>query len=480
MGWKAQSEIIAKIREIAPSAFIDKLPLSRDRGVVIRDAPTDSRFRKGPHFDYTFSGIEFFEMVFAPIRQALESNVSTWIECCDVDRFVTAEKRREQIKRKEGRKKGEEKKAKLGKVGSLVPKYKSDTQLCEGGIRNADGTVSRFDIRGITSNSQLRFAIWTFVAEMLLTTPLPMGTAVILHYLHVCPMMFIRNHGTTANVHFKMTQYAHCLGECDHQLPFWARIFSASCKEIPQPIQPAPWIDVRSTDSDLLGTLCDMYDRTPHNDTKTQIFWNRGKVIVHGKRDADSPRNHPLICINTVVDCFVQMNFPVWKLILVAQLFGSDLVLKTDTTDRVGFNTAWPVISGNEHETGIHTILDRIEQNLHLTVSLASRGRKCIWEYMLRSGTPDMRQRFPCLYDNDIFLDEYPEPDGDVTFNRAIEALRSFTWKLPGRRKGKDANEERGYEDALVSLQYYRFPFEIVKLPRPSNFIEKADLKANE
>lgn len=503
MGYGAQGEIIEKIRETIVSAFVDKIPdRFTNRGVICRDAPTDSRFIRGPNRNYLFTGKQFFETIFRTPLEALRGNASVWIECLDLYWCVTREKSRERLKRTESKKKHEGKKDSKDKV----PRYASDIVICEHGIRNKDGTVSMFDIRGIASNAQLSHELWNFVMEMLMTAPIPPGTCFILHHLHTGPKQFINNPGSQFNIMLEMKQYAHVFGECDHQMAFWARVFSATQEDVPQTLPPAPWFEVRSNDSDVLLILCDMVSETYSNITdekaaksQTQIYWNRGKIKGGPRKKKTQPKQikdadgdtemeggdddeeeelhdkakfHPLICVNTVVSAFKLMKFPIRKLILIAHMFGSDYVLKSDLTEGIGFRVSWPTIKENL------AMLDPAMKVCWGDFVIKNRG--CVWMQLLGAGDTheEFKRRAPC-FNTDIAKAYIPEvQSNDKAYERAVAAILNFAWKLP-KRKIKDGDERRGAEDALWALQYHTFPMGCIELVRPSNFIEKQDMEVN-
>lgn len=460
MGWDDQTEIIAKCKEIAPSAFIKEMPSSKVRNVVIDDGPTRLRYRKGPNDDYTFTGQEFYNLFIRPMHDDFKDATGTWIECIDIDVFMPRAKFPEQQRRKEIRIKGEKKKAEKGIKVIPLPKYDSKSYFCESGIRSEDGTFTqRFNIQSVTANSTLRAKLMDFCEEMLLHDPLPIGRSVIMHHQAAGPVQFLRIHDQQANARLRLNSHNHPFGEADQQLGYWTHVY-ASMHE--QDVMRPENIEVRSIDSDMLGILCHVVSITKREgkEKPTQVYWNRGV-----KQGSKTGEKHPLIWINRLVECLEKRGFPVKSLIMTAHIFGSDFAVKANLCPRSTFKTAGA------------TVLKEIKDLNAITISsedLVKRNQFAVWAHMLYFPDGNALDALPHFFKSlTLSDDEEPAKPEDYRFEKACSIIEQFVWKFPGVKPGADV--AKGCLDVLWATQYHTFPFDKIRVDRPSNFIEVDD-----
>jgi hypothetical protein len=462
MGWDDQAEIIAKGREIAPSAFVDKMPLSKVRNVVIDDGPTRVRFRKGPNDNYMFTGQQFYDMFIKPMHEDLHGTTNTWIECFDIDDLMTRHKFPEQKERKDARVRAEQKKKDKGIPVIPLPKYDPESTFCESGIRSKDGTITQlFNIQAVTTNKVLRNKLTTFCAEMLLFDPLAVGRSVIIHHLPTGPLQFIRMHDQAANACLTLHSHNHIFGEADHALAYWTHVY-ASTRE--QEVNRPENIEVRSIDSDVLGILCNtvsLLNKEESKEKRTQVYWNRG--LMKGGKNEGKP--HQLIWINRFVECFEQMNFPIPHLITVAHIFGSDFAKKANLCPRTTFKSAWPTIA-KEHKDLAAICINGAD--------LAKRKRFAVWDNIIDSPDGTLLDQFPGFFAAlQCHIGTFQQEASDENYEKSAKALEQFVWKFPGCKPGKDV--AKGILEVLWATQYHCFPFNLLKVDRPSNFIEVDD-----
>lgn len=463
MGFKEQQQIYEKLKEHAPSAFVQSLPFCHSRNVIISDGPTRTRFRLGPRFNYTFTGLEFFKMFMEPITDALKGNTQYFIECYDTD-CSPPEKKREQLKRTESRKRGELKARSEGKPDTVI-RYPSSTTFCEDGIRLESGDVSMFDIRGVTASSTLRYKLLVFVAELLVFHPLPLGTSVILDFTAAGPMQFIRHAGTLQNVCFTLNNMRHLFAESEPQIAMWTRVFSTQWDEK----SPLPMIVCRSTDSDMLAILGSLVEHTrPKND----IFFERGKI--QGKPKRGAPTVHPLVNMNTLVSHLNQAGIEMWMLILMCNAMGSDWCLKENLTKGSGFARAWPTFVEHIKQKGF----DGFEFD---TGHLVAEGKVTVWERLLCN--PDIRKEDLVYFADRKSLPEAKDDSGfefDVTkWLKASDIIATFCAKLPGHQEATPDARTRGCVDLCFAMQYQMFPWTLINVRPPSVFFEQEDLDAD-
>ncbi len=377
MGWDDQKAIIEKCQEIAPSAFVDKIPPFKTRKVDISDGPTRLRYAKGVN-EYMYAGEQFYRNVFAkPIREALKDNTKVWLELCDVDTLMCRAKFREQndrsAKLKQAEKKRKEKKDKIP-----LPKYDPESTFCESGLRSPDGnSVQMFNIQSISGNKALRNKLLTFCGEMLMMDPIiPLGCSVIMQHLPIGPGKFVKLPEAEANAYFLLNTHKHPFGEADMQIAFWAFIYGSTrpqSEEEETGDRPSN-IEVHTTDSDLLGILCNVVAKLNAEETKekrTQIYWNRGRIIKHDGKDHG---NHKLIHINSLVYHLEKREWSIPKFLTIGHIFGSDFAWKSDLCPGVTFTGAWTTLIANMKD------LDAIYVP---AASLVKRKCFAVWEHVL-------------------------------------------------------------------------------------------------
>lgn len=471
MGFKTQDEIYAKLRECAPSAFLETVPFHRHKDVVISDGPTRMRYKLGPRYNWMFTGREYFDLFMAPIRDALKS-VSFYIECFDIDSYGLPEKRREQKRRTTSRRKGEAKAKAEGKEERV--KYSDNVDICEGGIRLENGFVSQFDIRSITTSSALRRKANIFITEMLILEPLPVGTSVILDFLESGPIQFIRQPNTLQNISFRLNKMQHLFGEAEPQMVMWARVFSTKwdTKTV------LPRIRCRSTDSDMLqwlGSLVEntgLFNSAEDKEPKCPILFERGKIARTGKAKKPAagepplPKTHPIVHVNELVGVLAQAGIHFWMLAVLFNAFGSDWCEKNNLTNGCGFSSAWPTFLAFK---------DRFKEIKFTTGDLIKRGKTTIWERVLRH--PDIHGQPLVYYAGES---KAPEPTtefkcDDAQFDKSVDVVLSFCRNLPRHKTATLEASIAGCADLFFAMQYQQFPWSIIRVRPPSAFLEKED-----
>lgn len=462
MGWKDQKEIIAKCKEIAPGAFVDKMPVSKVRNVVIDDCPTRLRFRKGPNGDYMFTGDEYYRMFSQPMRADLADNTDTWIACFDISQLMPRAKIPEQKERRDKKVQAEEKKKQKGIKLEPLPKYDVNADFCEGGLRSEDGTFTqRFNLTSVTLNSKLWTKLMLFCEEMLMMDPLPVGRSVIMQHLPIGPLQFIRIHDQQANACFQLNNARHPFGEADMQLGYWVHIY-ASTREQEVARRPEN-IEVRTTDSDALGILCNVVALLNKEETKekrTRVYWNRGKIIT---KDGKDKGNHKLICINELVHCLEKRGMTVEMLLIIAHTFGSDYAKKDNICPRSTFKSSGATIL--KHQKDLHAVLIPPQE-------LVKRDCFAVWDHLMQNPSRDALEYMPDFFKGMQSRTKARETTG-TAYDVSKQALEHFVWKFPGCKDGKDV--DKGCQDVFWAAQYHCFPFNVLEIDRPSNFIEVED-----
>lgn len=495
MGLGEQEQIIQKLFELHPEAFLDSLPWMNRGHVVFDDGLMRLRFVKGPNFDYTFTGTQFYQLFTDVIFKSLKNNCGVWIESFDISEFVPREKEPEQLARVAGRKKSEAKdKSKAWK------RYPFSAEFCPEGII-VDGVTEPFDIRGVVSYGPLRSKLVQYVIDCLVLDPIPLGTMVIIDFDTDSPVQIIRREGTDRNVAMRLCAHRHLFGEADQQACLYTWLFRHRD------------VEIRSGDTDTLAIVGNMIEQAalaacdskePNVDEllvaikkvfPNQIIWSRGAIRGGAKAKArqsikgkvkrlaeaqakgrrldekmpDLPRStHRPIDLKKIVEIVNRQGLGMRVFCKLCHGTGSDYNKKHRLAAETNIDNVWS--HAVSHKQALRAI--RCPAS-----SLIRRGHACVWEQV--RGSVDVYNAKLIYHNGDnkqIEFKEYKEEESDeATYESAVKVLKNF-WYGVKRKKLKFSDEEElGIRMCLWGDQYWSFPFHTLAISAPSPFIEIDD-----
>lgn len=500
MGLKEYVAILEKMFEVCPSAFHESMPWLNRGYTIIDDGLMRLRFVVGPNvkrgsqYAYQFTGLQFKELFAGVIYDALRGNCSTWVQGFDIAGLVPREKEPEQKKRTQTRKKADKK-----DPSKAWKRYSHDVQICDEGVRNADGSTEMFDIRGIMSHQVTRDKAIHYVIGKLANEPLPPGTQIILDFEEAGPLQIVRCPGTGRNGVFRLDAWTHLFGETDQQIALWTWLFRNTD------------VEIRSGDTDTLAVVGAMIENAARATLKSQeeedrkqvmaavakifpkqIMWNRGalrgsnnakerasvkaktkrllEAQARGRRleeKAPEPArtHHKPIDVKAIVVALLQLGLTMKAIILIlCHGMGSDFNEKGALAEQTGVSQIWVHLLRHKQT------LAQLEWH---NSSLTQRGLWCIWDRLL--GEPAIAQSGYIYTHKEC----KPHDDDDKGFNEACRELVAF-WDSAPRRACSPSSDERKLKGALMCLwgtQYWMFPFDSIVIEPPSPFANVEEWK---
>jgi hypothetical protein len=493
MGLGELVAILDKMFETCPSAFHESMPWMNRGHTIIDDGLMRLRFVLGPNvkggMGYMFTGKQFYELCMSVVFTALRGGCGAWVGCFDIASLVPLEKEPEQKKRTDSRKASEKKDA-----SRAWKRYPTEVEFCDEGVRNPDGVVEMFDIRGVMSNQTVRNKALWYVLDTLANEPIPLGTQVIFDFEEQGPVQVIRREGTSRNAVLRLNGWRHLFGEADQQMALWTWLFRASD------------VEIRSGDTDTLaviGALVENATRATLASEKeptredliaaiarvfpNKIMWSRGamrgssttkarqsvkarskrliEAQAKGKRleeklpEAVRTHHHP-IAIKDLVAALLQMGVSMKVVILIlCHGMGSDYNEKNNLAAQTGVPNVWVHMLANKA---------KLDQLTWRPSSLLKRGRACVWARVL-CGLDGVE----LIYNhNPKALGAWKEEDNDKEFDEACRVLIEFWDGVPRRQHGSSSRElqEFGALMCLWGTQYWMFPFDLITIDAPSPF----------
>lgn len=489
MGLKEYEEVLKKMHEVCPSAFLDTMPWMNRGSTVIDDGLMRLRFVLGPNVrqnqPYMFTGKQFYALFTDVIFAALRAGCGAWIECFDIASLVPPEKEGEQKRRTESRKTNEQKDA-----SKAWKRYPYNIEICDEGVRYADGRTEMLDIRGIMSYQVSRDKAIRYVIGCLENEPIPLGTQVIIDFDEDGPIQVIRREGTSRNAVFHLAGWSHLFGEADLQMPLWAWLFRKTD------------VEIRSGDTDTLCVLGCMIEQAARDSLDKEdpereelikairellpnkIIWSRGalrgstttkarasvkakakrlfEAQAKGRRleeKAPEPvrtHHHPIDLIELVC-ALLQMGVSMKVVTLIlGHGMGSDFNKKDALAAQTGVTNVW---------VRLQDFKARLAKLKWHSSSLVRRQRKCVWDRVLGE---------PALADAGFIYSPGAEwKDGsDSDFDKACEVLMEF-WEGVPRKRHEESSLETQKFGAMMCLwgtQYWMFPFSSIRVDPPSAF----------
>ncbi len=271
-----------------PSAF-ETSRSSMRHDVVLDDVMTRVFTLYGPSAGGTFTGEQFFEAFYKPIREAIFSDqVSVYVAICDDQRGVPSQKSVTQQQRAES---------------SKIAAYPADLVLDARGIKKPGGLSEPFLTQRLFRTRSLRLQVWQLMLYYLKQQNFPAGHTVVFDFdREGGPWVF---HGCRAAV--QVPQLKHELGEADMAVPFYVNLF------------PKKRIYIMTSDTDTLPILM---MSIPKDRQIRDVFWvySDKRNVTKLKRKAPGTSSDKLLSDLVYVDLVTLRN----------SLPGSSLMLDTE------------------------------------------------------------------------------------------------------------------------------------------------------
>lgn len=457
MGLGDQKDIYRKAKEIAPSAFREQDHPWPGHRVVISDELTrlSHRTNKKRENKELYTGLEYYKLFSSKIRKCISTGTKTYVGVWDFRNVGVPEKKRCQDDRAVKAKKREEADA---KKGNPIPVYCEEDNICDDGIRHANGEVEVFDLRGIGKVKPLRDQLMSYICNKIENEPLPDDVSVIVDYHEDGPLLFIRE-SPDKNYRIQLVGLKSPFVEFDIRGTMWARIFSTKWEDSKDPFLPR--IDVHSTDSDLFLALSSLVEQTQ---PQCPIYLIRGVIIT---RDKTAPkRHHPNILINAIVEHFNLAGIFFEAFAAYCHIFGSDFVEKKYISHRTGFYKNWGVFKDFKSELAdLHASAKELEEH----------GIVTVWDRILAD--PDSPKEIPVCF--------YPPPDQEEKeeekketksqpkkLSKIMARISQFCDRLIRRSKADKRAEDIEVIRVIFSVQYQQFPWKRIQVKPPSRSME--------
>jgi len=234
-----------------PSAFSTQFQ-SMKNAVVIEDVLTRVFLLYGPS-NGGFTGDQFFEVFYQPIREAFDIHKSSvYIAICDDQRFVPKEKEPTQHIRTERR--------------SQVEPYPEDTVIGPLGIKTTRSKqYEPFETQRLFRSRHLRIQVWEFIVTYLKQISLLPGQTIIFDFDNLKGPWVFRGRKQA----YQSETLKHSLGEADLGIPFFINLY------------PDNKIFAYTSDTDILPVSTFTIDKEREENTCYWVYLDKAQ----GKRE---------------------------------------------------------------------------------------------------------------------------------------------------------------------------------------------------
>jgi len=257
-----------------PSAFSTQFQ-SMKNAVVIEDVLTRVFLLYGPS-NGGFTGEQFFEVFYQPIREAFDIHKSSvYIAICDDQRFVPKEKEPTQHIRTE----------QAQKYNNQIEPYPNDTVIGPLGIKTTRSKqYEPFETQRLFRSRHLRLQVWEFIVTCLKQIPLLPDQTIIFDFDNLKGPWVFKGRDNP----YQSQTLKHSLGEADLGIPFFINLY------------PGSKIFAKTSDTDILPVSTFTIDQEREENTCYWVYLDKAQ----GKRelvyvDLIHLRNRlPTSCIN--------------------------------------------------------------------------------------------------------------------------------------------------------------------------------------
>lgn len=322
MGIDPKVRTMMKGSDWCPEAWSDE-PIYQRGGVLIFDLLTDMYRALGPKFDYTFTGKEACDYVYAMAKQPMEAGAARIaVFCCDLPELVPKRKGVEQKRRDRKR--------------DTEPYPDGCVFSPEGLTGHIPGNaIGRFDIRRVMANRRLRCDLWTFIISQWSHRGIlpPQGCTVVFdHHKFV-------HHVFDHKGSYHVAAMDNTFGEADLKVAYWtARLAKKGVHFL-----------IRSIDSDLLPILLHTLDTLP-DDRRPRI------TLKYWKENWCS--------INKIHAHLRSRGLPVLDFITFCVLCGTDYVDKSRIFHMIGCKPLFKYFENFRRDCAPHQGFDKIQDNI--------------------------------------------------------------------------------------------------------------------
>lgn len=196
-------------QRFAPAAFSCVPPRQR-YNVVLDDLMTRVYFAYGQSANGSFTGREFYDHFFSPVREALWSGkTKVYVGIADCSLGVPKQKASEQASRSQAA-------ARSSAPERSVKPYAANCKLTDDGISAPDGSVETFTASRLFHTRSLRPQIWAYVMSQLRKETWPDDTCFVFDFDFAGPWLFRPGQAPEQRL-----DLAHQLGEADLAMPYW-------------------------------------------------------------------------------------------------------------------------------------------------------------------------------------------------------------------------------------------------------------------